>query len=122
MTGTDLAEVWREGRLRLYSELSSKDTPNEVPARMSKTYSRLGESEREQIIPLLREWLLSDEPADRFDACVIIGDNAVADLVPELRMLQDRLQNSDDVSAPYEWKAVNRTLGRVLAGERRTWT
>jgi hypothetical protein len=57
--------------------------------------------------------LLSDDFADRFDAIAIVRDNGVTSMIPTLRELQDRLESSNDVGAPYEWAKVNRALGRL---------
>ena len=66
--------------------------------------------------PLLQEWLRSDWQADRSDARVIIDDHHVTSMIDELRALQDRLEASTDIGAPYEWAATNRVLGRLVGG------
>lgn len=121
MSDVDLADIWREGRERLHASLGPKGELIEVPMRMSKTFARLTASERAQIVPLLREWLLSGDDGERYDALIVIEDNAVIELVPDLRILQSRAEASDDVSAPFDWSRVNRALGRVVEGWRREW-
>lgn len=82
---------------------------------MTSAFGRLGAAERVQLEPLLREWLLSDDEADRFDAIAIVWNNDVASMIPTLRELEDRLEESNAIGAPYEWAKVNRALGRLVS-------
>lgn len=114
-----LAHVWRQAREALRRNAGEKDPPNEITMRMSTTYGRLSPEQRAELQPLLTQWLLSDDHADRFDAIAIIDDNGVTSMIPTLRELQDRLEFATDIGAPYAWAKVNRVLGRLVAIEER---
>jgi hypothetical protein len=45
----------------------------------------------------------------------VVDDNEVCSAVPALRELMDRLDQSDEPDAVYEWAKVNRVLGRLAA-------
>lgn len=87
---------------------------NYVTMRLTGAFGRLTADERVQLEPL-REWLLSDDKADRFDAIAIVRDNDVTSMIPTLRELQDRLEESTEIGARYEWAKVNRALGRLVS-------
>jgi hypothetical protein len=120
MTASNIVDEWRRDREELVRRLSYDKAPTtEITMRMSTAYSRLPRDRQVALEPLLREWLLSDDYADRYDAIAIVRENEVTSMIPTLRQLQDRLEQSTDVGAPYEWAKVNRALGRLTAAMQR---
>ena len=83
---------------------------------LSKVYQSSSREERPQIDQHLQLLLESHVEVDRYDACFLAREHRIIALVPALRLLQERLESADDVSAPFEWYAVNRLLG-TLTGE-----
>jgi len=111
----DLAAEWRQGRLDLIQNLVPAKNAQEVTITLSRTFASLTTDQRVELEPLLREWLRSDDESDRFDAIAIVRDNDVTSMIPDLRELQDRLEDSTEVGAPYEWAKVNRVLGHLVS-------
>ncbi len=111
----DLAAEWRQGRLELIQNLVPAKNAQGVTITLSRTFASLTTDQRVELEPLLREWLRSDDESDRFDAIAIVRDNDVTSMIPDLRELQDRLEDSTEVGAPYEWEKVNRVLGHLVS-------
>ena len=97
------------------SQDPGKDSMNQV-FELSKVYQSSSSEERTQIDQRLQLLLESDLELDRYDACFLAREHRIIALVPALRLLQERLESADDVSAPFEWATVNRLLGS-LTGE-----
>jgi hypothetical protein len=110
-----LVDEWRHRRQVLIERSVGKFEPNDVTYRLSEAFRRLQPDERVQLEPLLREWLLSDDFADRFDAIAIARDNDVTSMIPTLRELQARLEGATDIAQIQEWKKVNRALGHLVS-------
>ena len=114
MTTSNIVDEWRLARAALIQRHVDK-IGNYVTMKLADAFGRLSADDREQLEPLLGEWLLSDDFADRFDAIAIVRNNDVASIIPTLRELQDRLEESTEIGAPYEWAKVNSALGRLVS-------
>ena len=107
-------DLWVELRFNLTQQAGDSKSAQEATVELSRRYGLLDEDERAEVDRLLDKWVLSDVKAERFDALAIIYDHGVASAVPALRKLFSRLEESDEVGAPYEWAKVNRLLGRLI--------
>ncbi|HXG63422.1 MAG TPA: hypothetical protein VNO22_18770 [Planctomycetota bacterium] len=79
--------------------------------RLDAFYGQLDESERQLADQVISDWTLSEDPKVRFDALHLISEFQIADALPALRKLAERLAASDAVSAPYELRKVNCIIG-----------
>ena len=59
---------------------------------------------------VLAEWALSDDEALRFDALALIDDFKIANEIPVLQKLANRLASSSAPGALYELQKVDRIL------------
>lgn len=85
--------------------------------KLSARYAALSPEDREVVDGVLAEWVLSEDEGLRSDALFVISENAVGSAVPALRVLAQRLEETDEPGAPYEWAWVNRTIGILTTGE-----
>ncbi len=81
MTTSNIVDEWRLARAALIQRHVDK-IGNYVTMKLTDAFGRLSADDREQLEPLLREWLLSDDFADRFDAIAIVRNNDVASMIP----------------------------------------
>lgn len=113
----DLVAAWRE----LLPELRRRYVPakdaQRVPIELSHAFSKLNSLQRAELAPLLHDWIVSGDPSERFVGIAIARDNDVTSMIPTLRDLQDRLEESTEVGAPHEWAKVNRALGHLVSVE-----
>lgn len=114
MMGASISDRWMMLRSELDRRAVESKSSQEAIIELSRRYGLLEEDERAEIDELLAKWVLSDDEAERFDALAIIFDHDVASAIPALRQLASRLEESDEVGAPYEWAKVNRLLGRLI--------
>ena len=82
-------------------------------------YNRFDPDERSMADRVISDWALSDDDGVRFDALVLIDEFKVADAIPTLATLVNRLDASTAVGAPYELQKVRRIMARLAAEEVR---
>ena len=107
------AEGWRDLRDQLDERARASKRSQEAAIDLAAAFARLSDAERSNVVPTLDEWLLSDDEALRFDALYVVAEHSVAEAVPALRVLQDRLEASSAPGAPYEWAKVNRLIAQL---------
>jgi len=101
-------------------EAATLKDPQVVARRLAGFYRGLAPSDQSHAIGVLRDWLLSEDEARRWDAQSLIDDMSLVEAVPALRELADRLESSDSPGAPYEWAKVNRLIGQLTGPDRRS--
>jgi hypothetical protein len=116
VSGETVGTAWRRLRDDLSERaIKSKDSMNAV-FELSGAYADLRDEDRAEVNTVLGEWVLSDSEALRYDALFVVADHAIRDLVPVLRLLQQRLEDQPTgPRSPYEWAKVNRLLGELTA-------
>ena len=87
-----------------------------VPQRLATYYKALGRGDQLLAVPIVCEWLLSDDESRRWDAEFLVSEFSIREAVPTLRSLAERLEGETTPDAPYEWAKVNRLLAG-LSGE-----
>ena len=107
------ADRWRDLRDDLDQRARSGKDSQRAAIELSAAFGRLSRVEQAEVVPVLNEWLLSDDETLRFDAMFVIAEHSVNESVPALRRLEVRLESSTTPGAPYEWAKVNRLIGRL---------
>ncbi len=77
---------------------------------LKETYSAASGDEREVLNRVLRHWLLSGSPADRWDALFLTDEFHIHENVDALRRLTQKLAGQTDPGAPYELERADRII------------
>lgn len=112
-----LAREWRDFLVALEKEYVPAKNAQRVPMELSSAYAALTPAKRDDLGPLLREWILSDVSRERWAAIAIVWENDVTSMIPTVRELQARLEDSTEVRAVDDWETVNRLLGHLVSVE-----
>lgn len=76
-------------------------------------YSGLSDDERILADQVIAEWVLSDEENLRYDALVLVDDFSIANALPAVKTLEERLGRSSSPSARYELRKVEEILKKL---------
>ena len=111
----DIVTEWETWLPRLHSDSVRAKEAQRVPLELARAYGELTDDERGELEPLLQRWILSDVHLERSAGISLARQHRLTSLVPTLRTLQDRLEDSSEVGAQDEWAKVNRVLGHLSA-------
>lgn len=111
----DVVDRWREWLPELNELCVKAKDAQRVPNALANEYSRLPPDEQAELVALFEEWALSDLPLQRSAAVSLADSQQLTSMIPALRVVRDRLEESTEVGAVHEWAKVNRVLGRLVA-------
>ena len=113
----DVKAMWSQvaSEARLAAEQSK--LPMEPFERLSDLYSSLDDVERQVATHILSDEVLSFDEGVRYDALAIIKEFAIAETVPALRQLLQRVEAATDVGARFEADKVRRMIS-ALSGRQ----
>ena len=109
-TYKDTREMW----LRTYVQLEArgeafKDSQS-VAFGLLDAYDALSLEERSEVIPILADWLLSEDDKHRYDATFLATERHIRELIPAIANAIENLQDIPGPEAKYEVKGLVRLL------------
>lgn len=109
-TPDDIAQKW----LSAYDDLevrgqAFKDSQS-VAFGLLELYDSLAPEEQEELLPILGEWLTSEDNKQRYDAAFIASERRVVGLSPAIAAAIERLEQATGPEAFYERKKLRRIL------------
>ena len=90
--------------------------PYPILTRMKRVFESASESDRIALNQVIREWLLSDDPAEPFDAAWLTDELLLDANLDLVRKLRDEAESRNDPAAPYDWSKFNEIAGRLTPG------
>jgi hypothetical protein len=112
----EVRDRWRTLRDRLDKQAVGAKSSQEAVVRLSATYARLGEEERQAVNAELLEWLDTDDEALRFDALALIREHRITGAQPALEDLVRRLRTDTRPGAPYEPQKISEIQRHLRSG------
>jgi len=113
MTYEEFREAMESYRRAADAEASARKDSQDVLDRLQAIYGKFDPSEKTLANRVLLEWLLSADEGKRFDALALTHEFRIAEALPVLHTLTQRLKKSTAPSAPYELEKVNRIMERL---------
>ena len=80
MNDAEIQKLWLNEYQRLIKNAEGSRDSMSVPFALVKLYDKLSDREKQQIEPILAEWLVSDDDNNRYDAQFIAGERKVRSL------------------------------------------
>lgn len=117
MTPEEFRQAFESFRDQVNRDAVASKSSHEAYIELTALYGRFGSDERTIAETVLIDWLESDDESKRWDAEALIRDHRVVAAIPALRALADKLEESVEPGAPYEWAKVNRLLGHLANPE-----
>lgn len=109
-TAEDGARRLIEARKKAIETATSSKQSYVVTDQLDRYFRALDEAGREQIEPLLTEWLLSDDASKRWDALRLVDHFTITAMRPTLLDLHEKLARIPGAGAVFEREGVARTL------------
>lgn len=82
---------------------------------MRRVFVSASSADREVLNEIVREWLVSDDPSDRYDGAWLTDELKLTENLDLIRSLRDEAECRDDPSARFDWEKYNRIAGRLSA-------
>lgn len=106
-----------EARARLQSCRDGDDRdPFPILTRMKQVIESASASDQWVLNRVVREWLVSDDPKDRFDGAWLTDELRIEANLDLVRKLRDEAESRSDPAAPYDWSKFNEIAGRLASG------
>lgn len=109
----DIVESWRRKRAALEAEAAVLKNSQMVSFGLLEEYDKLSPLEKEEIRTLLREWLFSDDASERYDACFLISQKRISEMVTDVSDVVREIETRSDPTSVYEAKKLKRIIGEL---------
>lgn len=90
--------------------------PYPILMRMKSVLAAASATEQGVLNGVVREWLMSDDPKERFDGAWLTDELRIVANLDLVRELRDEAESRDDPAAPYDWSKFNEIAGRLTTG------
>lgn len=107
--------VTRDEALALLQSYRQGDDKDWYPilVRVRWIFASASEADQAVLNDVIRGWLTSEEPKERFDAAWLTDELRIGANLDLVRKLRDEAEDRDDPAAPYEWSKFNEIAGRL---------
>ncbi len=113
MRDSQVIEEWLETHRRLSADAEAFRDSQSVAFGILSEYDSLGPDERRCILPLLAEWLLSDDNRLRYDAAFVISERNIGEMIPAVRDALTKCERTPGPEAHYEAKKLSRLIDEL---------
>ena len=101
-------------RLQSCREGDDRD-PYPILMRMKRVFEAASTSDRQVLNEIVREWLVSDDPKERFDGAWLTDELHIEENLDLVRKLRDQAECRSDPAARYDWSKFNEIAGRLTS-------
>ena len=102
MNDTEIQKLWLNEYQRLEKNAEGSRDSISVPFALLELYDKLSDREKQQIEPVLAEWLMSDDSKTRYDARFIARKRNIRSLKPAAESAIAKLAGQPDAGVRFE--------------------
>jgi hypothetical protein len=113
MNNSQVITRWLETHRRLTAEAEASRDSQAVAFGILSEFDLLGVDDREDVFPLLAEWLLSDDRCLRYDAAFIISQRKVREMFPALHVALAKCERTAGPEARHDAENLRRIIDEL---------
>jgi len=107
----------RQEALDLLNDCRAGDQRDPFPIlqRLRQLFVSSSSDDREVLNQVVRDWLVSDGPSDRYDGAWLTDELQLTENLDLIRKLRDEAESKDDSPARFDWEKYSRIAARLSA-------